>query len=109
MKLWSSLADIAPKRARWAPLNYMAVMGLDRYGYRREAVRIAQRFVSLVCAEFLRTGTLYEKYDVEAGDCEVAGKIQYGYPTNEVGFGWTNACVMELLDYLGCLGDMDAP
>lgn len=91
----------------WAPLNYMAVMGLHRYGYRTEARRIARRFVSLVTAEFCRTGLLFEKYDLEGMTSDVEGKIQYGYPTNEPGFGWTNACVMELLDYLGCLGDLD--
>ena len=91
----------------WAPLNYMAVMGLNRYGYRTEAKRIARRFVSLVCAEFRRTGTLFEKYDLESCTSDVNGKIEYGYPTNEPGFGWTNACLMELLDYLGCLGDLD--
>jgi alpha,alpha-trehalase len=91
----------------WAPLNYLAVMGLNRYGYRAEAKRLARRFVSLVVSEFRRTGTLFEKYDVEACTSDVEGKIQYGYPTNEPGFGWTNACLMELLDFLGCLGDLD--
>lgn len=91
----------------WAPLNYMAVMGLHRYGYRVEARRIARRFVTTVCQEFRRTGQLFEKYDVEMMTSEVLGKIQFGYPTNEPGFGWTNACTMELLDYLGCLGDLD--
>ena len=91
----------------WAPLNYMAVMGLNRYGYRADARRLARRFVSLVSSEFHRTGTLFEKYDVEACTSDVHGKIDYGYPTNEPGFGWTNACLMELLDYLGCLGDLD--
>jgi alpha,alpha-trehalase len=92
----------------WAPLSYMAVMGLNRYGYRVEAKRLAKRYISLVIAEFRRTGTLYEKYDAEACNCEVEGKIVFGYPTNEPGFGWTNACLMELLDFLGCLGDLDA-
>ena len=92
----------------WAPLNYMAVMGLHRYGYRAEARSIARRFVSLVTSEFCRTGMLFEKYDVEKLTSEVQGKIQFGYPTNETGFGWTNGCVMEMLNYLGCLGDLDS-
>ena len=92
----------------WAPLNYMAVMGLHRYGYRAEARSIARRFVSLVTSEFCRTGMLFEKYDIEKLTSEVQGKIQFGYPTNETGFGWTNGCVMEMLDYLGCLGDLDS-
>ncbi|MGV3662184.1 MAG: trehalase family glycosidase [Prosthecobacter sp.] len=91
----------------WAPLNYLAVMALNRYGYRAEARRLARRFVSTVAGEFRRTGQLFEKYDVEACTSGVEGKIIYGYPTNEPGFGWTNACTMELLDYLGCLGDLD--
>lgn len=91
----------------WAPLNYMAVMGLHRYGYRHEARRIARRFVTLVTNEFRRTGMLFEKYDLEGMTSDVTGKIQFGYPTNEPGFGWTNACTMELFDYLGCLGDLD--
>ncbi len=91
----------------WAPLNYMAVMGLHRYGYRHEARRIARRFVTLVTSEFCRTGQLYEKYDLEGMTSDVTGKIQFGYPTNEPGFGWTNACTLELLDYLGLLGDLD--
>ena len=91
----------------WAPLNYIAVMGLHRYGYRQEARRIARRFVTLVTSEFRRTGHLFEKYDVENMTSDVQGKIQFGYPTNETGFGWTNACTMEMLDYLGCLGDLD--
>lgn len=91
----------------WAPLNYLAVMGLHRYGYRQEARRIARRFVTVVTDEFTRTGRLFEKYDVENMTSDVRGKIQFGYCTNEPGFGWTNACTMELLDYLGCLGDLD--
>lgn len=91
----------------WAPLNYLAVMGLHRYGYRHEARRIARRFVTLVTNEFTRTGQLFEKYDLEGMTSDVEGKIHFGYPTNEPGFGWTNACTMELLDYLGFLGDLD--
>jgi hypothetical protein len=43
----------------WAPLNYLAVMGLHRYGYRNEARRIARRFVTFVINEFRRTGLLF--------------------------------------------------
>jgi neutral trehalase len=31
----------------------------------------------------------------------VAGLLRFGYPTNETGFGWTNAVVLELLTFLG--------
>ncbi len=51
--------------------------------------------------EFRRHGQFLEKYDVsgEAG-ADVEAKLKFGYTTNEVGFGWTNAVVLELLDFL---------
>lgn len=85
----------------WAPLTLMAVRGLHRYGYRREATRIARAFVVMVQAEFARTGHLYEKYDTNRCTADVSHLLRFGYPTNETGFGWTNAAVLELLVYLG--------
>ena len=36
----------------WAPLEWIAVEGLRRYGYSREADRISEKFLSLVLREF---------------------------------------------------------
>ena len=85
----------------WAPLTLMAVQGLNRYGYREEARRIAAGFVHMTAFEFARTGQLHEKYDTVRLTSEVAGLLRFGYPTNETGFGWTNAVVLELLTFLG--------
>jgi alpha,alpha-trehalase len=84
----------------WAPLVLMAVEGLAAYGHLEPASDLGSRFLTLVAREFERTGQLFEKYDAVEGTSDVAGKILYGYPTNEPGFGWTNAVVGELLAML---------
>lgn len=81
----------------WAPLQMIAVDGLRRYGYDEDADRIATRFVTLVDKEFREHGTIVEKYDVRRRESDVAADIRFGYSANQVGFGWTNAAVLELL------------
>jgi alpha,alpha-trehalase len=81
----------------WAPLQMIAVAGLRRYGYREEADRLAIKFVSMVASDFQRSGTIVEKYDVRRRRSDVAGDLAFGYRSNEVGFGWTNAAVLDLL------------
>lgn len=85
----------------WAPLTLMAVQGLNRYGFIAEARRIAEGFLRMVSYEFERTGHIHEKYDTVRLTSDVAGLLKFGYPTNETGFGWTNAAVLELLAFLG--------
>ena len=72
----------------WAPLQWMAVQGLRRFGYQSDADRIAKRFLSMVLREYERHGSLEEKYDVVRRTDDVAGGLRYGYDTNEAGFGW---------------------
>lgn len=81
----------------WAPLIFMASRGLRAYGFEKEAQDVAVRFMELAAAEFDRTGQLFEKYDVVNLTADVTGKISYGYPTNEVGFGWTNGVMAEFM------------
>lgn len=47
--------------------------------------------------EFAEHGTIVEKYDVRRRESDVAADIRFGYSSNEIGFGWTNAAVLELL------------
>ena len=84
----------------WAPLEWIAVQGLRRYGYQAEADRISMRFLSLVLHEYQRRGTLVEKYDVVRGRSNLGRGILFGYHTNEAGFGWTNAVFTALFDEL---------
>jgi len=50
-----------------------------------------------VIKEFERHNTLVEKYDVERCSANVSDEICFGYSSNEVGFGWTNGVILELL------------
>jgi alpha,alpha-trehalase len=80
----------------WAPLQWIAVAGLRRYGHEALARDIARRWVATVNASFIRTGLLYEKYDIEAGS--VGGGGEYELQT---GFGWTNGVTADFLDTYG--------
>jgi alpha,alpha-trehalase len=78
----------------WAPTNWIAVAGLNAYGFRADAARLAQHFSATVDAGFAEDGTIREKYNVVAGNAQV--KVSAGYTTNEIGFGWTNAVYLEM-------------
>jgi alpha,alpha-trehalase len=81
----------------WAPLQLIAVGGLRRYGYQKDADRISRKFVSLVVDDFTARGAIVEKYDVQRRSSDLAAGLKFGYTTNEIGFGWTNAAILELL------------
>jgi alpha,alpha-trehalase len=85
----------------WAPLQLFAVDGLRRAGDTPDADRIARAFVSMLLDDFERRGTLVEKYDVERRTSNLGGALRFGYISNEVGFGWTNAVALQLLAELG--------
>ena len=80
----------------WANLQMMAVKGLRRYGYHEEADRIAVRFLSMVLKEFIAHNAILEKYDVVRRESQLGAGIKYGYGSNEIGFGWTNAAFVEM-------------
>ncbi len=81
----------------WAPLQMIAAAGLRRYGFDEDANRIAAKFIGLVAKELDEHGTIVEKYDVRRRESDVAADIKFGYSANQVGFGWTNGAVLELL------------
>ncbi len=78
----------------WAPTNWIAVAGLDTFGFREDAARIARKFDATVDAGFATDGTIREKYDVVTGNANV--QVSAGYKTNVVGFGWTNAVYLKM-------------
>jgi alpha,alpha-trehalase len=82
----------------WAPTNWVAVAGLQAYGLRADAARIAQHFDATVDAGFAADGTIREKYNVVAGNSNV--KVSTGYTTNEIGFGWTNAIYLKMKEVI---------
>ncbi|MEZ4810922.1 MAG: alpha,alpha-trehalase TreF [Allomuricauda sp.] len=70
----------------WAPLQYMAVRGLLRYGFRKEAIEVMQRWLALNEKVYKDTGKMMEKYNVEDLSL-ISGGGEY---PNQDGFGWTN-------------------
>jgi alpha,alpha-trehalase len=80
----------------WAPMQLIAVEGLRRYGYDAEANRVSVNFLSTVLKDFVEHNTIVEKYDVEARTSSIGAGLRFGYSSNEIGFGWTNAAFTEL-------------
>ena len=77
----------------WAPLQWIAVAGLRRYGHDRLALEIADRWIATVDATYRQTGLLYEKYDVESSSVGMGGEY-----APQIGFGWTNGVTADLID-----------
>ncbi|HJQ33842.1 MAG TPA: trehalase family glycosidase [Pyrinomonadaceae bacterium] len=88
----------------WAPMQMIAVEGLRRYGFGKEAERVSVNFLSLVLKDFKEHNTIVEKYDVEKRTSNLGAGLRFGYETNEIGFGWTNAAYVELYAQLSPAG-----
>jgi len=78
----------------WAPTNWLAISGLDAYGFHDDARRLARKFMGTVETGFAHDGTIREKYNMAKGNADV--RITAGYTTNVIGFGWTNAVYLKL-------------
>lgn len=76
----------------WAPLHWIAVAALRRYGRSDLADDIADRWLALVTRHYRETGQLLEKYEVEIGAAGGGGEYAV-----ETGFGWTNGVALEML------------
>ena len=76
----------------WAPLQWIGVSGLSRYGERRLAGSIACRWLHSVKRVYAEKGTLVEKYDVVNERSGGGGE----YPLQD-GFGWTNGVTRRLM------------
>jgi alpha,alpha-trehalase len=81
----------------WAPLQWMAIKGLENYGYNELAKDIAERWIKLNKDVFKRTGKLMEKYNVIDIKLEAGGGE---YPGQD-GFGWTNGVLLALIKKYG--------
>jgi alpha,alpha-trehalase len=76
----------------WAPLQWIGVEGLRRYGETALASTIAAGWVAENARVFCRSGKLVEKYNVRDAGEGAGGE----YPVQD-GFGWTNAVLIKLL------------
>lgn len=81
----------------WAPLHFIVIKALERYGYHREARRIAIKWLKTNLSWFNKNGVFLEKYNVVAPD---KPPVKGVYPS-QTGFGWTNAVFERLCqDYV---------
>jgi alpha,alpha-trehalase len=71
----------------WAPLHFIVVKGLRRYGYEKDAMRIAMKWLKTNLDWFNNHGVFLEKYNVVQPD---KPPLKGVYPS-QTGFGWTNA------------------
>lgn len=71
----------------WAPLQYIAIHGLERYGYHEDAKRLAMKWLKCNLNWFNEHGVFLEKYNVVSPD---KPPVKGVYPS-QTGFGWTNA------------------
>ncbi len=75
----------------WAPLHFIVVKGLQRYGYHEDARRIGLKWLRTNLDWFNKHGVFLEKYNV-AQPGKPPGQGLY---PSQTGFGWTNS-VFEL-------------
>lgn len=79
----------------WAPLQYIMVHALERYGYREDAKRIAHKYIDAMERIFAQTGTLGEKYNVTNGSLNVTN--EYHMPPM---LGWTAGVYVDFKEYV---------
>lgn len=79
----------------WPPITYLAIRGLDAYGYTHDARRIAAKYMAMVAGTFAQTHNLWEKYNVREGNINV--NSEYGTPTM---LGWSAGTFVYACEYL---------
>ncbi|AQU88997.1 alpha,alpha-trehalase [Komagataeibacter nataicola] len=82
----------------WAPLQWMAVKGLNQYGYDQLASDIAARWMGRVIGTYEKSGVLLEKYDVVNPYISPKGGKGGGEYPMQIGFGWTNGTLLGLMN-----------
>lgn len=78
----------------WPPMVYITVIGLDNYGFKVDARRIAKKFIDVNTALFKEHHKLFEKTNAETGKLSTA---DYGTPPM---MGWTAGIYIALVEYL---------
>lgn len=80
----------------WAPLQWIAVKGLQRYQFDTLAKDIMQRWVDTVDSFYSENQCIMEKYNVERLEKAADG----GEYEVQEGFGWTNGVTLEFIKQL---------
>lgn len=82
----------------WPCLQFIVYRGLARYGYIKEARRIAAKYINVVCRGFQETGDLWEKYNAEDGSTKTKAEAA-SYVTPAM-MGWTAGVFMDAVAFL---------
>ncbi len=80
----------------WAPLQWISIQGLAKYGFTELAKEITKRWMDINRRVYDATGKLMEKYNVVSTEIKAGGGE---YPTQD-GFGWTNGVYLALDKWL---------
>ena len=80
----------------WAPLQWIAVVGLMNYHQNDLAFKIGDRWIELNDRVYKSQGKMVEKYNVEDLDMDAGG----GEYDLQDGFGWTNGVYLALKDLI---------
>ena len=83
----------------WAPLQWIAIIGLRNYKQDELAKEIARRWMNINEKVYHDTGKMMEKYNVVETDLKAGGGE---YPSQD-GFGWTNGVYLALEKVFGKL------
>ena len=78
----------------WAPLQWIAIQGLAKYGFDKLAKDIAQRWLNINEKVYHNTGKMMEKYNVVDTNLPGGG----GEYASQDGFGWTNGVLLTLIN-----------
>jgi len=87
----------------WAPLQWIVVDGLMRYGFIEQARRLMQKWCSNCATVFNRTGQMWEKYNV----VEIDHLPEEGLYGSVTGFGWSNSVFVDFVRRLEELESID--
>lgn len=81
----------------WAPLQWLVVSGLERYGYGDDARRLMEKWCTNCAAVYGVTGAMWEKYNVTKSGADP----EVGLYGSLAGFGWTNGVFVDFARRLG--------
>ena len=76
----------------WASLHWLAALGLQSYGYNKEADMVARAWLKNNLDHFFKNGVFREAYNVVNLDLPPKPGL---YPP-QLGFGWTNGVFVDL-------------
>ncbi len=82
----------------WPPMEYLTVIGLLKYGFVNDAVRIMKKSLAAQSKIYKKYNIFFEKIDGVTGD--ISGDYHYAAQS---GFGWTNAAFYRYVQILDAI------